>query len=136
MSGQEMTAPYSTLTSLAVPSPLCYAMLLAGCCSDLKLFQSLSTAVFYFYLYFTTVYAIRSRAVIPLACLSIGLTLAVLCNMAYPFSNKQPDSERAGSVGLEEEEEEGGLEDDDYAVEADVDPAHAVKRPLGRSRPE
>ena len=69
------------------------------CASDLKLFQSLSTALFYFYLYFTTVYALRSRAVIPLAALCIGVTLAVLCNHAYPFDSKAASSASTDKAG-------------------------------------
>ena len=95
--------------------------------SDLKLFQSLSTAIFYFYLYFTTIYALRSRAVIPLACLSVGFVLAVLCNVAYPFSAKAGGQKAADEGGVDEavEAEEGGEAERSAAV---------VKRPVGRTR--
>ena len=101
------------------PSPLLLA--------DLKLFQSLSTALFYFYLYSTTIYALRSRSAIPLACLTIGLVLAVLCNVAYPF-NAQSAHESA-EARLESAE---SAESDDEADLVDA----VVKRPVSRSRAE
>ena len=100
--------------------------------SDLKLFQSLSTALFYFYLYFTTVYALRSRAVIPLAALCIGVTLAVLCNHAYPF-----DSKAAGSANTPKAGDGGGSGGGATATEDGVDGeigAHVVKRSKAAGR--
>ena len=59
--------------------------------ADFKMFQSLSTALFFFFLYFTDIYAVRSRAIIPLACMAIGMVLVVYLNVLFPFENPKKE---------------------------------------------
>ena len=102
--------------------------------ANFKLFQSLSTAVFYFYLYFTDVQALKSRTVIPLACMAIGMVLVVYCNVVFPFEAKRGSGEGGGVEVMVEDGVGNGVEEDGEEDEEEVAPVPVKGKAARRQR--